>query len=184
MKILALDLGTTTGYAYNDDDGKFHCGSWLLATDKELVAASKRRINRRQDIRVTALWKMLNVLHIMHRFDVIAFEDVQFQTYTLQCQLWSSFRGAAWTCCIEPPPVYECVPVATLKLFATGNGKATKQMMCDALVKSDDAFIRNDVPECVTFLHYIRDPENKLKDAVRDDNAVDAVWIWKWAKHN
>lgn len=171
MKILGLDLATSTGYAYNDDEDRFHCGSWLLATDSELKAARKQRLNRRLDPRVTALYKQVETLHQIHNFDVIVFEDVQFSTYTLQCQLWSSLRAAIW---LAPKatkqPVFEAVPVQTLKIFATNHGAATKSMMVRALIKSDSRFSAHVDPEWAHFgLWEI------------NDDAVDAVWLWKWA---
>lgn len=173
MKILGLDLATSTGYAYNDDQDQFHCGSWLLATDAELKAARKQRLNRRLDPRVIKLFELTQGLHSLHNFDVIVFEDVQFSTYTLQCQLWASFRAAIWLAPnTHKQPVFEAVPVQTLKLFATGHGGATKEMMGKALWKQDSRFTP-----------HVSDPR-KLYYGIWNinDDAVDAVWLWKWAK--
>lgn len=181
MKILSLDLATNTGYAYNDNRNEFHCGTWLLATDKELKAARKSRMNRRRDPRVVSLFKRLHGLHGMNLFDVIVFEDVAFSSYTLQCQLWSSFRAATW---LTPAlmqignPIFEAVPVGTLKKFATGHGGATKEMMVRALIKTDPHFTQNEDPACA---YWHPDAHTSIRV---DDNAVDAVWLWKWAKHN
>lgn len=180
MKILGLDLATSTGYAYNDDEDRFHCGSWLLATDSELKAARKQRLNRRLDPRVTKLFQLIQGLHTLHNFDVIVFEDVQFSTYTLQCQLWSSLRAAIWLApTTTKQPIFETVPVQTLKKFATGHGGATKTMMATALVISDSRFLAvKGEPELVYF-----NPEpTRLNSVVANDDAVDAVWLWKWAK--
>jgi hypothetical protein len=54
----------------------------------------------------------------------------------------------------------DCVPVATLKKFATGHGGATKEMMATSLQKKLPGLF-----------------EQKL-----DDNAIDAVWLFKWAE--
>lgn len=184
MKILALDLATNTGYAYNNARGEFHCGTWLLATDKELKAARKSRMDRRRDPRVVTLFNRIHGLYGANLFDVMVFEDVAFLSYTLQCQLWSSLRAAMW---LTPVlfqignPIFEAVPVGTLKKFATGHGGATKEMMIKSVVKSDSRFmIIPGKPELALF-----NPEPSILDArVVDDNAVDAVWLWKWAKHN
>lgn len=174
MKILGLDLATSTGYAYNDDQDQFHCGSWLLATDAELKAARKQRLNRRLDPRVIKLFQLTQGLHTLHNFDVIVFEDVQFSSYTLQCQLWSSLRAAIWLAPqAKKQPVFETVPVPTLKKFATGHGGATKEMMCSALVKQDSRFTAHMDPLKVTYGGWWR-----------NDDTVDAVWLWKWAKQN
>jgi hypothetical protein len=58
--------------------------------------------------------------------------------------------------------IIDCVPVSSLKLFATRYGGADKKLMSSALFK----------------LH----PE--WKSAKLDDNAIDAIWLHKWASHN
>jgi hypothetical protein len=61
-----------------------------------------------------------------------------------------------------PEVVYECVPVSTLKKFATGSGAADKKMMQTALFRMHPEF----------------------KTANLDENAIDAIWILQWAKTN
>lgn len=178
MKILGLDLATSTGYAYNDDRGQFHCGSWLLATDAELKAARKQRLNRRLDPRVTKLFQLTQGLQSLHNFDVIVFEDVEFSSYTLQCQLWASFRAAIWLAPqTRKQPIFEAVPVQTLKKFATGHGGATKEMMCRALVKQDPCFSHHPASAEKLFYRTLCGVNWTI-----NDDAVDAVWLWKWAK--
>lgn len=177
MKILGLDLATSTGYAFNDIENRFHCGSWLLATEAELKAARKQRLNRRLDPRVTKLFQLTQSLHTQYSFDVIVFEDVQFSSYTLQCQLWASLRAAVWLAPASPKqPIFETVPVQTLKKFATGHGGATKEVMVKALIKTDPHFTKNEDPTCA-YWH----PDSHTSIRVNDDT-VDAVWLWKWAK--
>lgn len=169
MKILALDLASNCGFAYNLGT-KFHCGTWELATEQELKVARKQRLNRRLDPRVTKLFTLVQGLQQLHEFNVITFEDVQFQSYTLQCQLWASLRGAMWTSAFKTNPVFDAVPVGTLKKFATGHGNATKYMMAEALIKKDPRFTPSPVIDTVCF-----------NGIIVDDNAVDATWLWKRA---
>jgi Holliday junction resolvasome RuvABC endonuclease subunit len=158
MRILALDLGTHCGVAVEDTDKKsFYADTWHLAQSGEITGWGKTRMNRRQDPRILRLTEKLEVFE---DFDVVVFEDVEFQTYTQQCQLWSSFRAAVWLAFQGPNTLLECVPVATLKKFATGSGAATKEMMAASLYR--------EFPE--------------LKNNGYDDNAVDAIWLLKWAK--
>jgi Holliday junction resolvasome RuvABC endonuclease subunit len=160
MNILALDLGTKTGYCHTLlGSVGWAAGTWELAVDKEVTAWGKQRITRRRDPRVTRLRDKILALP---KPDLIVFEDVEFQTYTYQTQLWSSFRAAAWLAYGEEV-AYECVPVSTLKKFATGSGSADKTGMRRALIR--------------------RFPELCLSPKT-DDNAVDAIWIYKWAETN
>ncbi len=93
--------------------------------------------------------------------DLVVFEDVEFQSYTLQCQLWSALRAALWLS-FGPKTLFDCVNVSRLKKFAAGHGAATKDAMAAALFKQH--------------------PE--LRDKNLDDNAVDAIWTLKWAQVN
>lgn len=170
MRILALDLASNCGFAYNSGT-EYHCGTWQLATEQELKAARKQRLNRRLDPRVIALFRLVQKYQSGHAFDVITFEDVQFSSSTLQTQLWASLRAAIWCGgCYGRQPLFDAVPVATLKKFATGHGNATKEMMIAALIKTD--------PE-----HFSKhaDPTRAWFDKTQeiDDNACDAVWLWK-----
>lgn len=163
---LALDLGTSCGYASNLS-GVFQAGTLELATAAQTKARRVERMDRRCDPRIRHFYHQLISLYQPH---LVVFEDVQFQSYTMQCQLWSSYRTAAWLA--FPKAHFECVPVSTLKKFATGHGGATKQMMAKAL--------KVQFPE--RFVNYGETVVDRETCAVLDDNAVDAVWIWLWAK--
>lgn len=161
--VLALDLGTKTGFCFNQTgNGDPRAGTLCLATTKELKTAKLARLDRRCDFRIVTFrdW----VLDTVNRFGirVIVFEDVQFSKFTLQTQLWSSLRGALWT---VPDVFFECVPVSTLKKFATGSGWAQKEDMKRAFDRYD--------------LTPFKRPENDL-----DDNGIDATFIWLWAMKN
>lgn len=162
MNILALDLGTKTGYCFGDtlisNPVIGVCGTWTLSRPYEVTEWRKRRLDRRCDPRIARLYTELSFFHDPH---LVVFEDVEFASALKQVQLWSSLRASAWL--KYPASNYECVPVGTLKKFATGHGGATKEMMRAAL---------------------IRQHPRLLKGMKADDNAVDAIWIWLWAKHN
>jgi len=156
--ILALDLGTDTGYAFGSEDSNLEVGTWKLGTAKEIAEWGMTRLRRRCDPRVPRLFQKLKS---QFSPDIFIFEDVEFQSSTYQTQLWSSLRGAVW-CAFEVSNalIIECVPVGTLKKFATGSGNATKPMMESSLFRL--------YPE--------------WKSAKLSDDAIDALWLWKWAQ--
>lgn len=160
MKILALDLGTDTGYAAgNTEGGEFTMGTWKLATAKEVREWGKQRLTRRRDPRPKRLCNFINS-RILSSWvpDLIVFEDVQFSSSTYQTQLWASLRAGVWMCfsdCIK----FDCLPVQSLKKLAC-HGGADKAAMRESL--------KNKHPE-------------KYRSQMTDDE-VDAVWLWVWAK--
>ena len=157
LKILALDLGTHTGFARNFGPLPW-AGTWHLAKPQEVTEWHQKRLDRRCDPRISRLYAKLcnNIIEP----DLIVFEDVEFTTYTKQTQLWSALRTAIWIA-FDRKAVIECVPVTTLKKFATGSGAADKVGMKRALCKQ-----------------YPGEADNL------DDNAIDAIWILKWAEKN
>lgn len=159
MNLLALDLGTNTGIAYNQGD-QFIVTTKRWITDKEVTANHKSRLDRRCDPRLVRFYEFLRSLS--GRFDAIVFEDVQFQTYRMQTQLWASFRTAVWLHGATDPrqPVIECVATNLIKQFATGSGGADKIKMTQALKRQHP----------------------QRFSAEMDDNAVDAAWLWVWGQ--
>jgi hypothetical protein len=103
MNILALDLGTNTGYALWSKQ-LVSCGTWVLATKKELAAQKRQRLDRRRDIRFQHLIDNLLGIQEDYQLDYIVFEDVQFAKSSMQAHLWEvcdrtrrgrqSFHGA------------------------------------------------------------------------------------------
>lgn len=156
MNILALDLGTHTGVAQGSFLTGFKAGTWTLATPKEIRGWNCQGLLRRLDPRIRRFASKVGEAQLSA--DLLVFEDVQFSSSTFQTQLWSSFRGALWTVAICP---VACVPVGTLKKFATGSGAADKADMSAAL--------------------YHKFPQTKNNGW--DDNAIDAIWLWLWAQN-
>lgn len=125
MNVIALDLGTTTGFCANNGSD-FAVGSWTLAAPKEIKSWGLTRLNRRRDPRPQRLCQ--KVLGLLFVPDVLIFEDCQFSSTTYQTQLWSSLRTSLWMC-LGDSTLFECLPVGTLKKWATGNGAAKKEQM-------------------------------------------------------
>ena len=175
-RILAVDLGGDTGVAYNlEGDGRLQWETWSLSSNKELEKMRRTRLNRRNDLRVQRFFQLLTLVKMRQNPEVVVFEDVQFRSSTFQTQLWSSYRTALWLT-FPPDRFYvDCVPVGTLKHFATKNGAADKSMMARALSRA--------MPE------RFKMSGQSLVDTTADsvtvsDDAVDAIWLWLWARQN
>jgi hypothetical protein len=180
MNILALDLGTATGWAHNFGDD-FRCGTYRLISDKERKAAKAERMDRRNDARVKRLFDFVTTWKGL--VDAVVFEDVEFGQYRLQMQLWSSLRAAVWLA--FPNTNIECVPVQTLKKFAC-HGNANKTAMARALVASypkEYRFETRGKKQLVASLNPAQIGLASLSPVI-DDNAIDAIWLHKWAQKN
>jgi len=170
MRVLALDIGTKTGWALSDDD-KISAGTWELASAKNLKAAKALRINRRLDIRVIALVNKLKEIHAVEAIDYIFFEDVLFAKSLAQAQLWGSFRGAIWTFAHLNGILTDCLDTGKLKKWATGSGSADKPAMAQALVaKYSDSYSAQK--------GLVKDLKN---GTLLGDDAVDAIHLLYWA---
>ena len=165
MKILALDPATVTGYCIGDIGETPKAGAITLAYPEDIRAFRKRRMDRRQDPRPIRLYQFLSDIAYgqLKAPDVVVFEDVQFQSYTQQCQLWSSLRSAIWLWAhFHGVRTIDCLNVMKLKQYATGYGAADKDAMARSLYKKHPEF----------------------KSQKLDDNGVDAAWLWLWAHEN
>lgn len=139
-----------------------------MAKDKELEAQKKQRLDRRNDLRITRLFEHISSVGPL---DWVWFEDVLFLSTQLQSQLWASLRAAVWLHGRGGLQI-DCVPVTTLKKFATGSGNATKDMMAKALGC-----------ELIPTGLKTRPLDYKLGDRLIDDNEVDARHLLTFAKH-
>jgi len=154
-KILALDLATKTGWAYRDPETHLiEAGTWELATPKQL----KGRDECECDPRLPALRGLIH--NHTPDVDVIAFENVQFVQSRAQGFLWSGLRAMLWLAAHDIGLKTICVPVKTLKKFATGDGNADKHAMALALMERYPTAWKPNM----------------------DDNAVDAAHILLWAE--
>lgn len=170
LKTLHIDIGTHVGWNVADDGKIIASGTFHLASDEELEIQRREGKERTLDIRFI---RMLAFLEDKIRLGVgrIVFEDVTFCGSPMQTQLWSALRAAIWVAGLRDQIAIFCVPVTTLKVFATGNTRADKVEMAEALIKADPelygateggVFIRED-------------------GRVADDNEVDAIWLARFS---
>jgi len=173
MKILTLDLGTKTGWAYRNSGRSLQAGTWRLMSPKEVTAQGKLRGDRRLDQRIPRLYEKLSETRDrVGGLDWIVFEDVQFGSTTMQAHLWASFRTVIWLFASLSGIKTECLATGKLKVFAAGHGAATKDMMAAWLCKK----CPND------FRHFDGATRRVDNNEVLDDNAVDAIHLLLWAE--
>ncbi len=123
--ILALDLGTLTGYAVGGDNLPPRSGVLNLTPIK----------GDHPGHRFLLFAHHLTRLHNKHHFDKIYYEHVAHIKFVKAAQMWGGLQAymLGWTMTNKVGICH--VEVKTLKKFATGNGNANKDMMVKAAFK-------------------------------------------------
>jgi Holliday junction resolvasome RuvABC endonuclease subunit len=120
MNILALDLGTVTGYAI-EKDGKIISGMKRLRHDR-----------RASGVRALDFYRWLTQMIREYSIDRVYFERVYAHSGTEAAHLYGYFMHTLAAVCEEHHIKCTGIPVGTIKKFATGRGNATKEEMIAA----------------------------------------------------
>ncbi|MBF0308110.1 MAG: hypothetical protein HQL56_01090 [Magnetococcales bacterium] len=123
MAILALDLGTNTGWAIRHSDGSIVSGTNKFAPGRfEGGGMSFLRFRA---------W--LNGVAEAGKIDRVTFEEVRRHIGTTAAHVYGGFLATLSAWCEERGIPYQGVPVGTIKLHATGKGNAGKDLMIEAM---------------------------------------------------
>lgn len=120
MTLLALDLGTSLGFAILKDN-KFISGTKKLSKYKELFG--ERFYNFRK-------W-LLGVIE-QHQIDVVYFERVYGHSGTEAAHVYGGLMYALGAICFQHNIPCNGLTVQAIKKFMTGKGNATKEEMITA----------------------------------------------------
>ena len=127
MRVIAIDPGTSCGYAYTDD-GKVHVGFsgvWNLKPDRHSGSGMRYLRVRRY------LSEMLDGIEP----DQVAvfYEEVRRHAGTDAAHIYEGIVATITAVCEERGITqYQGIPVGTIKKRATGRGNANKQAMIEA----------------------------------------------------
>jgi Holliday junction resolvasome RuvABC endonuclease subunit len=119
MTVLALDLGTTTGWAWRDSQLTVHSGSVSFKPSR-FDSASVRFVKQRE-------W--LGRVHDVRDFEIVYFEEVRRHIGTDAAHAYGGYLATLQTWCADNSVEYRGVPVATIKKFWCGKGNAKKDDM-------------------------------------------------------
>lgn len=130
MSILALDLGTTTGWAYTlsgshatQNESAVVSGTWSLKPQR-FEGGGMRFLRFREK---------LNELHRVSALSVIYYEEVRAHKGTDAAHVYGGLMGMLTAWCEENKVPYAGVPVAHIKKWATGKGNAKKDEVIAAV---------------------------------------------------
>ena len=122
--VLALDLGTTTGWALRSQDGGITSGTVTFRPSR-FEGGGMRYLRFRS-------W-LGELAALAGGLTRIAFEEVRSHAGTDAAHLYGGFLAHLSAWCEEHDVPYEGVPVGTIKRYATGNGNADKAKMIAAI---------------------------------------------------
>jgi Holliday junction resolvasome RuvABC endonuclease subunit len=145
--ILALDLGTKTGWAVRLDDGDVISGAQSFKTPRVDGAGMCFLRFRRW---LSAVFKQM-------KFSEVYFEEVRRHAGTSAAHAYGGYKAHLTAWCEEMMIPYQSVPVGTIKLFATGKGNASKEMMIDAAVRCGFSVDNDDEADALHLLRYAVD---------------------------
>lgn len=124
--ILALDLGTHTGWALHHLDGTITSGT---------VRFQPQRFEG-GGMRFLRFKRWLNeVLSASNEINAVYFEEVRRHAGVDAAHAYGGFLGQLTAWCEQHRIPYQGVPVGTIKKHATGKGNASKDDMIAAVVK-------------------------------------------------
>jgi Holliday junction resolvasome RuvABC endonuclease subunit len=122
--LLALDLGTTTGWALRTSDRRIVSGTQSFKPQR--FEGGGMRFLRF----VRWLDELQTLSGVLHQ---LAFEEVRRHASTDAAHAYGGFLGQLTAWCEQRQIPYQGVPVGTIKKHATGKGNANKDAMLDAV---------------------------------------------------
>jgi len=124
VPLLALDLGTTTGWALRSSDGRIASG--VLSLQPSRYDGGGMRYLRFRN------W-LGQVRRDTGPIGAIHFEEVRRHAGTDAAHVYGGLLATLTSWCEETGVPYQGVPVGTIKRFVTGKGNADKQAVMAAV---------------------------------------------------
>jgi hypothetical protein len=148
--VLALDLGTTTGWALRSSDGGIASGTMTFRPSR-FGGGGMRYLRFRH-------W-LAEMADLSGGLTRIVFEEVRAHAGTDAAHIYGGFLGHLSAWCEERGVAYEGVPVATVKRFATGRGNADKAAVVAAVRARGFAPADDNEADAIALLLWATGPE-------------------------
>ncbi|MCZ8149701.1 MAG: hypothetical protein O9325_17855 [Roseomonas sp.] len=148
--VLALDLGTTTGWALRGQDGGITSGTMTFRPSR-FEGGGMRYLRFRG-------W-LSEMAGLTSGISRIAFEEVRAHAGTDAAHLYGGFLATLTAWCEQMDIPYEGVPVGTIKRFATGKGNADKAAMIAAMRTRGFAPADDNEADAIALLLWATDPQ-------------------------
>jgi hypothetical protein len=122
--VLALDLGTTTGWALRGQDGGITSGTMSFRPSR-FEGGGMRYLRFRG-------W-LAEIARLSGGLARVAFEEIRRHVSTDSAHVYAGFLATLTAWCEQEGIAYEGVPVGAIKRFATGKGNADKAAVVAAI---------------------------------------------------
>jgi len=143
--ILALDLGTTTGWALRGSDGHITSGSESFRPQR-FEGGGMRFLRFRR-------W-LTEIKQSCDRIDCLHFEEVRRHVSTDAAHVYGGFLATLTAWCEHHQIPYQGVPVGTIKKHATGKGNASKDEMVASIRSRGHQPADDNEADALALLHW------------------------------
>lgn len=143
--ILALDLGTTTGWALRTPDGAITSGTQSFRPQRFEGGGMRFLRFKRWLTELKAHADGIDSLH---------FEEVRRHVSTDAAHVYGGFLATLTSWCEHHQIPYQGVPVGTIKKHATGKGNASKDEMITAMRRLGHVPTDDNEADALAILHW------------------------------
>ena len=145
MTILAIDLGTKTGWALRSTDGQITSGTVGFKNDR--WQGGGMRFLRFKG------W-LTEIKQMARNIDAVFVEEVRRHAGVDASHAYGGWLAILTAWCEHHGIPYEAVPVGTIKRHATGKGNASKQAVIDAVRALGHDPVDDNEADALAILHW------------------------------
>ncbi len=145
ITILALDLGTSTGWALRSSDGAITSGSESFRPQR-FEGGGMRFLRFKR-------W-LAELKDMTGGIDALHFEEVRRHVSTDAAHAYGGFLATLTAWCEHHQIPYQGVPVGTIKKHATGKGNAGKDLVIAAMTALGHAPADDNEADALALLHW------------------------------
>jgi len=145
QNILALDLGTTTGWALRSADGSITSGTESFKPHR-FEGGGMRYLRFKH-------W-LTEVKQTSDGLDAVYFEEVRRHLGVDAAHAYGGFMAHLTAWCEHHQIPYQGIPVGTIKKHATGRGNASKDEMIAAMKARGHSPADDNEADALALLHY------------------------------
>jgi Holliday junction resolvasome RuvABC endonuclease subunit len=150
VTLLALDLGTNTGFALEQDGATegltVVSGTWVFKPGRFEGGG----------MRYLRFAAKLDEMHAAVGISRVAFEEVRAHKGCDAAHVYGGLMGQLTAWCEKNGIPYEGIPVGTIKKFATGKGNANKAAMIVAVEKWGYHPEDDNEADALALLHFVK----------------------------